>query len=146
MRMTMFKTTNVATTTVKRSDEYKVVRSDEGLGYNQPQLAGRKLWLPMFLMAPMRFALAFILGVVEANTSRSDIADVQTLRHLVPAFMFVGSTPTATNIDAATTCLMRSKSPKTASTSALGHHCSADASALASSPNVRWWAVSWQHR
>jgi hypothetical protein len=90
MTMTMFKTTDVATATVKRPDEYKVVASDRGLGYNQPQVAGRKLWLPMFLMAPMGFAIALILGFVEADTSRTNVADLQTLRHLVPAFMWIG--------------------------------------------------------
>ena len=90
MTMQMFKTTDVATEPVSRSDEHKVVGSTESLGYNQPQLAGRKLWLPMFLMAPMGFAVAFILAIVEADTARTDVADLQTLRHLVPAFMFIG--------------------------------------------------------
>lgn len=90
MTMTLFKTTDVPTAPVKRPDEYKVVGSDRSLGYNQPQVAGRKLWLPMFLMAPMGFAIAFILAVVEANTSRTDVADLQTLGHLVPAFMWIG--------------------------------------------------------
>ena len=44
----------------------------------------------MFLMAPMGFAVAFILAIVEADTARTDVADLQTLRHLVPAFMFIG--------------------------------------------------------
>ncbi len=90
MTMQMFKTTDVATEPVSRSDEHKVVGSEKSLGYNQPQLAGRKLWLPMFLMAPMGFAVAFILAIVEADTARTDVADLQTLRHLVPAFMFIG--------------------------------------------------------
>ncbi len=90
MTMQMFKTTDVATEPVDRSDEFKVVGSKESLGYNQPQLAGRKLWLPMFLMAFMGFAVAFVLGIVEADTARTEIADLQTLRHLVPAFMWIG--------------------------------------------------------
>lgn len=90
MTMQMFKTTDVATEPVGRSDEFKVVGSKESLGYNQPQLAGRKLWLPMFLMAFMGFAVAFVLGIVEADTTRTEVADLQTLRHLVPAFMWIG--------------------------------------------------------
>ena len=90
MAMTLFKTTEVPTVPLTRSDEFKVVGSTESLGYNQPQAAGRKLWLPMFLMALMGFAVAFILGVVEANTDRADVADLQTLRQLVPAFMWIG--------------------------------------------------------
>ncbi len=90
MTMQMFKATDVATEPVSRSDEHKVVGSEKSLGYNQPQLAGRKLWLPMFLMAPMGFAIALILGIVQADTARSDVADLQTLRHLVPAFMWIG--------------------------------------------------------
>ena len=90
MTMQLFKTTDVATEPVSRSDEYKVVGSKESLGYNQPQLAGRKLWLPMFLMAFMGFAIAFILGIVEADTARTDVSDLQTLRQLAPAFMWIG--------------------------------------------------------
>ncbi len=90
MTMQLFKTTDVVTEPIDRPDEHKVVRSHESLGYNQPQLAGRKLWFPMFLMAPMGFAVAFILGIIEADTARTDVGDLQTLRHLVPAFMWIG--------------------------------------------------------
>ena len=73
-----------------RADGFKVVGSPKSLGYNLPQKMGRKLWLPMFAMALMGWAVGFILAVVEAGTDRADTAALQTLSHLVPAFMFVG--------------------------------------------------------
>ena len=39
----------VPRTPLKRPDEFKVVGSTQSLGYNKPQLMGRKLWLPMFV-------------------------------------------------------------------------------------------------
>ncbi len=81
-------------TAVKRSDEYIVVESTQSLGYNQPQIMGRKLWLPMFVMALMAWGVGFVLSVIEAGTDRvgddAELADLQTLSHLVPAFMFIG--------------------------------------------------------
>lgn len=75
---------------VSRNDGFKVVGSDRGLGYNLPQVMGRRLWLPMFAMALMGWAVGFILAIVEAATDRSEVDDLQTLSHLVPAFMFIG--------------------------------------------------------
>lgn len=74
----------------RRSDGFEVVTSDASLGYNLPQRVGRKLWLPMFAMALMGWGTGFTLSIVEASTSRSSVDDLQTLSHLVPAFMFVG--------------------------------------------------------
>ncbi len=82
--------TKVPFTPHKRSDSYNVVASTESLGYNQPQLMGRKMWLPMFVMALMGWGIGFILSLVEAGTDRAELADLQNLGHLVPAFMFVG--------------------------------------------------------
>ncbi|MFQ5556153.1 MAG: hypothetical protein ACE5GB_01360, partial [Acidimicrobiales bacterium] len=76
--MQLFKTTDVPTEEVSRDDEFAVVGSARSLGYNQPQLAGRKLWLPMFIMAPMGYVASFIVGIAEANTDRSDIDQLQT--------------------------------------------------------------------
>ncbi len=89
MATTLFKT-RIPTVPRDRSDEYRVVASTTSLGYNTSQRMGRRLWLPMFLLAPMGFTVAFVLGIVEASTDRADAADLQTLQHLVPAFMWVG--------------------------------------------------------
>ena len=82
--------TKMRPTPVSRTDGFKVVGSDHSLGYNLPQRMGRKLWLPMFVMALMGWAVGFILAIVEAGTDRAQVDDLQTLSHLVPAFMFIG--------------------------------------------------------
>jgi hypothetical protein len=82
--------TKTPTTTVSRTDGFNVVGSDTSLGYNLPQTMGRRLWLPMFAMALMGWAVGFILAIVEAGTDRSSVDDLQTLGHLVPGFMFIG--------------------------------------------------------
>lgn len=84
------KITKVPLSAVRRTDGFQVVGSTTSLGYNGPQKMGRKLWLPMFAMAIMGWAIGFILAIVEAGTDRSEVGDLQTLSHLVPAFMFVG--------------------------------------------------------
>ncbi|MEE9416531.1 MAG: hypothetical protein V3V01_14700 [Acidimicrobiales bacterium] len=73
-----------------RPDGFKTIESTTSPGYNQPQLVARKMWLPMFAMALMGWAVGFILAIVEAGTDRADEAALQTLSHLVPAFMFIG--------------------------------------------------------
>ena len=82
--------TKTQTTPVSRTDKFHVVESSESLGYNLPQIMGRKLWFPMFALAIMGWAVGFVLAVVEAGTDRSSVDDLQTLSHLVPGFMFVG--------------------------------------------------------
>jgi hypothetical protein len=82
--------TKTPVTPVSRDDGFSVVGSDRSLGYNAPQRMGRKLWLPMLAMAGMGWAIGFILAIVEAGTDRSEANDLQTLGHLVPAFMFIG--------------------------------------------------------
>jgi hypothetical protein len=75
---------------ITRDDRFKVVGSTQTLGYNLPQVMGRRLWFPMFAMAMMGWGVGFVLAIVEAGTSRDDGAAIQTLSHLVPAFMFIG--------------------------------------------------------
>ncbi|MCP3988083.1 MAG: hypothetical protein GY724_03345 [Actinomycetia bacterium] len=75
---------------VSRKDGFTVVGSDRSLGYNLPQVMGRRLWLPMFAMALMGWTVGFVLAIVEAATDRAQVDDLQTLSHLVPAFMFIG--------------------------------------------------------
>ncbi len=82
--------TKVPTVSIKREDTFRVVGSTQSLGYNKPQVMGRKLWLPMFALALMGWAVGFVLAVVEAGTDRADLASLQNLGHLVPAFMFIG--------------------------------------------------------
>jgi hypothetical protein len=73
-----------------RKDGFDTVASETSLGYTTPQTVARKLWLPMFAMALMGWAVGFVLAVVEAGTDRADLAALQNLSHLVPAFKFVG--------------------------------------------------------
>ncbi len=80
----------LVTPSTQRPDGFSVTTSDRSLGYNKPQLMGRKLWLPMFALAIMGWSVGFVLAIVEAGTDRSDLATMQSLGHLVPAFMFVG--------------------------------------------------------
>ena len=75
---------------VDRPDGFHTVESEHSLGYNVPQKAGRRLWLPMFLMALMGWTVGIILAIVEAATDRSDLDTLQNLGHLIPAFMFIG--------------------------------------------------------
>ena len=80
----------VVTRPHRRPDDFEVVASDHSLGYNTPQKAGRRLWLPMFLLAFMGWGVAVVLAIIEAGTDRTDLATLQNLNHLVPAFMFIG--------------------------------------------------------
>ena len=73
-----------------RTDGFRAVTSSQGLGYNFPQRMGRALWLPMFAMAFTFWAIGFVLSIIEAGTNRDDLATLQDLNNLVPAFMFVG--------------------------------------------------------
>lgn len=79
---------------VRRPDEYAVVGSEHGLGRNLPQRVGRKLWLPMFVMAVTGFAIGIVLAVVRANLisdgGPADIDTIASLRHFTAGFMFVG--------------------------------------------------------
>ncbi len=85
--------TSTAQTTVASTATFDVVTSDHSLGRNLPQRIGRALWLPMFLMAAMAFAVGVILGVVRANEVASTVPNPETvaaLRHVTAGFMFLG--------------------------------------------------------
>ena len=84
--------TKPETRTVERSDEYQVVGSGRGLGYNVPQKAGRALWAPMFVMAVMAFPIGLALAVYRANeiAAGGDATTVLALGQFVPAAMFAG--------------------------------------------------------
>lgn len=82
--------TKTPVTAESPTDGFNVVGSDTSLGYNLPQRMGRRLWLPMFALALMGWAIGFILAIVEAGTDHSSFDDLQTLGHLVPGFMFIG--------------------------------------------------------
>ncbi|MDH3681810.1 MAG: hypothetical protein OEV40_17875 [Acidimicrobiia bacterium] len=77
-------------TPTQRGDEFTTVSSDHGLGYNLPQKMGRAFWQPMLAMALTFWAIGFVLAIIEAGTGRDDLATIQDLSNLVPAFMFVG--------------------------------------------------------
>jgi len=88
---TSTETERVATSRpVTRPDGFTTVASEETLGYNAPQKMGRRLWLPMFVMAFMGWGVGFTLAIIEAGTDRTDAATLQDLGQLVPAFMFIG--------------------------------------------------------
>ena len=72
---------------------FDTVVSDRSLGRNLPQRIGRALWLPMFLMAAMAFAVGFILGIVRADEVAATSPDperVLALQHITAGFMFLG--------------------------------------------------------
>jgi hypothetical protein len=75
---------------VARPDGFNAVGTVTSPGYNAPQKMGRRLWLPMFVMAFMGWGVGFALAIVEAGTDRADVATLQDLGHLVPASMFIG--------------------------------------------------------
>ena len=75
---------------VTRPDGFATIATTTSPGYNAPQKVGRRLWLPMFAMALMGWGVGFALALVEAGTDRGDVATLQDLGHLVPAFMFIG--------------------------------------------------------
>lgn len=84
--------TKPVTRQVERSDEYQVVGSESGLGYNPPQKAGRILWAPMFAIAVMAFPIGLGLAVYRANgiAADGDSTTVLALGQFVPAAMFTG--------------------------------------------------------
>jgi len=56
-----------------------------------PHKAGRKLWLPMLLMAIIGFGVGIVLAFVRADAVNSgDTETVAVLGQLVPGFMFIG--------------------------------------------------------
>ncbi len=57
-----------------------------------PQKAGRALWLPMFVMALMAFAVGFILAIIRADmiSTGDDALQIAAFGHYIPAAMFAG--------------------------------------------------------
>lgn len=72
--------------------EFKVKTFDHAPGRILPQRIGRVLWLPLFAMALMAFAVGFILAIVRADAIASAGAEttIAALDHVVPGFMFLG--------------------------------------------------------
>lgn len=74
---------------------FDTVSGDHGPGYALVHRIGRRLWLPMLLVAVAAFASAWVLGVLEAATtaavdSPADFADVARLRHLAHGLGLAG--------------------------------------------------------
>lgn len=61
-----------------------------------PQKMGARLWKPMLALALVSFVVAIILAFVRSGTvgdgDPADAGTIETLRHLVTGFMFVGFT------------------------------------------------------
>ncbi|MFH1331565.1 MAG: hypothetical protein ABIJ48_13090 [Actinomycetota bacterium] len=75
------------------SADFATEASTRSLGENLPQKMGRRLWLPMFVMALMAFPVALVLSWVRAAEIASASPDgetIATLGQLVPAFQFIG--------------------------------------------------------
>ncbi|MBW3604399.1 MAG: hypothetical protein KY460_05690 [Actinobacteria bacterium] len=72
--------------------DFKFKTFDRTPGRILPQRIGRVLWLPMFAMALMAFAVGFILAIVRADAIASAGAEttIAALNHVVPGFMFLG--------------------------------------------------------
>jgi hypothetical protein len=66
--------------------------SKRSLGYNLPQRAGVRLWLPMLAMALMAFPAALGIGIVRAEeiSSGGSAETIETLRHLQAGVMIIG--------------------------------------------------------
>ena len=75
--------------TIKQFDVELTSRSP---GYNLPQRAGIKLWLPMLVMALMAFPAAVILGIVRADqiSTGGSAETIETLRQVQVGAMMIG--------------------------------------------------------
>lgn len=72
---------------------FKIETTSGPVAMNKPQKMGKAMWLPMFAMAIVGFGAAIVLAGVRAGAiADGDVADIETLRHLVPGFMFLGFT------------------------------------------------------
>ena len=79
--------------TTSTKTEFTYAATDKGPGYNKPQKMGRKLWAPMFAMGLMGFVIGVILSwarAAEIASSSPSANTIESLGHLVPAFMFIG--------------------------------------------------------
>ncbi len=72
--------------------QYPVDVSQRSLGYNLPQQAGVRLWLPMLAMALMAFVAGTILGIVRADeiSGGGSAETIERLRHVQAGVMFLG--------------------------------------------------------
>jgi len=79
-------------TTALADFDYEVTTTSPGR--NLPQKMGSRLWLPMFVMAIMGFAIGIGFAVFRsaeiADRVGFDPATAQSLKHLTTAFMFIG--------------------------------------------------------
>jgi len=74
-----------------RYGDFDVQVSEHNLGLNLPQKMGKRLWLPMFLMALMAFPVAIILGIVRATAvDDGDTNTAAVLGHVTAGVMFIG--------------------------------------------------------
>lgn len=75
--------------TIKQFDVEVTNRSP---GYNAPQRAGIKLWLPMLVMALMAFPAAVILGIIRADeiSTGGSAETIATLGHVQAGAMLIG--------------------------------------------------------
>ena len=80
--------------TQTKSTDFPIEVTTKGPGYNGPQKMGRKLYLPMWVMAIMAFPIALILGIVRSNAISSGEAEttIASLGHLTTGVMFIGFT------------------------------------------------------
>jgi hypothetical protein len=72
--------------------QYPVDVSQRSLGYNLPQQAGVRLWLPMLAMALMAFVAGTVLGIVRADeiSGAGSAETIERLRHVQAGVMFLG--------------------------------------------------------
>jgi hypothetical protein len=72
--------------------QYPVDVSQRSLGYNLPQQAGVRLWLPMLAMALMAFVAGTVLGIVRADeiSGGGSAETIERLRHVQAGVMFLG--------------------------------------------------------
>lgn len=78
--------------TRKRSSDYAIEVGALAPDRNLPQKVGRKMWLPMLVMALMAFPIAVVLAAVRSNEIATGGSEqtIASLGHLVPAVMFIG--------------------------------------------------------
>lgn len=82
----------MATAATHPRGEFAVERSKRSLGYNLPQRLGRRLWLPMFLMALMAFPVGVVLGIIRGDeiSTNGSPETIEELRHVSAGFMAIG--------------------------------------------------------
>lgn len=76
------------------SNDFAIEVSRESPGYNKPQIMGRRLWGPMWLMAIMAFPVALVVGIVRAVAVSEGQAEssIAALGHTTTGIMFIGFT------------------------------------------------------